>query len=61
MFKKQVHGMWYNMYDAGGQQRGGGLVAKWCLNLLWLHINFRITCSSSLKNFMGNVIGVILI
>ena len=26
--------MWYNMYDAGGQQRGGGLVAKWCLNLV---------------------------
>ena len=34
MFKKQVHGMWYNMYDVGGQQRGGGLVAKWCLNLV---------------------------
>ena len=32
MFKEQVHGVWYNTYDAGGQQFGG-LVAKWCPTL----------------------------
>ena len=26
--------------------------------LLWLNINFRIICSSSVKNVMGNLIGI---
>ena len=28
--------------------------------LLWLSINFRIICSSSVKNVMGNLIGISL-
>ena len=30
------------------------------LGLLWFHINFRIICFSSLKNVMGNLIGIAL-
>ena len=30
------------------------------LGLLWFHINFRIICSSSVKNDMGNLIGITL-
>ena len=30
------------------------------LGLLWLHINFRIICSSSMKNVIGNLIGIAL-
>ena len=30
------------------------------LGLLWLHINFKIICSSSVKNIMGNLIGITL-
>ena len=29
--------------------------------LLWLHINFRIICSSSVKNFMSNLLEITLI
>ena len=28
--------------------------------LTWLHINFRIICSSSVKSVMGNLIGITL-
>ena len=28
------------------------------LHLLWLHINFRTICTSSVKNCMGNLIGI---
>ena len=28
------------------------------LSLLWLHINLRIICSSSMNNVMGNLIGI---
>ena len=30
------------------------------LGLLWLHINVKIMCSSSVKNFMGNLIRIAL-
>ena len=30
------------------------------LGLLWFHVNFRITCSSSVKHVMGNLIGIVL-
>ena len=30
------------------------------LGLLWFHINFRIVYSNSVKNIMGNLIGVTL-
>ena len=30
------------------------------LGLLWLHINLRMICSSSVKNIMGNLIGITL-
>jgi len=29
----------------------------WQFSLLWFQMNFRIICSSSVKNVMGNVIG----
>ena len=30
------------------------------LGLLWFHINFWIICSSSVKNVMGNLMGITL-
>ena len=30
------------------------------LGLLWFHINFRIICSSFVKNVMGNLMGIVL-
>ena len=30
------------------------------LGLLWLHINFRMICSGSVKSIMGNLIGITL-
>ena len=30
------------------------------LGLLWFHINFRIICSSFVKNVMSNLIGIAL-
>ena len=30
------------------------------LDLLWFHVNFRIICSSSMKNVLGNLIGITL-
>ena len=30
------------------------------LGCLWFHINFKILCSSSVKNIMGNLIGMAL-
>ena len=33
-------------------------VALAILGLLWFHINFRIICSSSVKNVMGNLIRI---
>ena len=35
-------------------------VALAILCLLWFHINFRIICSSSVKNVMVNLIGLTL-
>ena len=35
-------------------------IALAILGLLWFHINFRIICSSSLKNAMGDLIGITL-
>ena len=35
-------------------------IALAILSLLWFHINFRIICSSSVKNIMGNLIGITL-
>ena len=35
-------------------------IALAILGLLWLHINFRIICSSSEKNVMGYLIEIIL-
>ena len=35
-------------------------VALGILCLLLFHINFRIICSSSIKNVMGNLIGIVL-
>ena len=37
----------------------GSLWQYW-LGLLWFHINFRIICSSSVKNVMGNLIEIVL-
>ena len=36
-------------------------IASAVLGLLWFHINFRIICSSSVKNVMGILIGVVLL
>ena len=33
-------------------------IALTILVLLWFHIHFRIICSSSVKNVMGNLIGI---
>ena len=35
-------------------------IALAILSLLWFHINFRIICSSSVKNVMGNLIKITL-
>ena len=35
-------------------------IASAILVLLWFHINFWIVCSSSVKNVMGNLIGIAL-
>ena len=35
-------------------------IAVAILDLLWFHINFRTVCSSSVKNVMGNLIGIAL-
>ena len=35
-------------------------IALEILGLLWLHISLRISCSSSVKNIMGNFIGIVL-
>ena len=35
-------------------------IALAILGLLWFHVNFWIVCSSSVKNVMGNLIGIAL-
>ena len=35
-------------------------IALAILSLSWCHINFKIICSSSVKNIMGNLIGITL-
>ena len=35
-------------------------IALAILSLLWIHINFWIVCSSSVKNVMGHWIGIAL-
>ena len=30
------------------------------LSLLWLHVNFGIICSSSVKDVLGNLLGIML-
>ena len=35
-------------------------IALAILDLLWFHVNFRIISSSSVKNVMGNLIGITL-
>ena len=35
-------------------------IALAILSLLWIHINFWIVCSSSVKNGMSNLIGIAL-
>ena len=35
-------------------------IALAILSLLWFHINFRIICSSSVKNVLGNLIKITL-
>ena len=33
-------------------------IAEAILDVLWFHVNFRIICSSSMKNVLGNLIGI---
>ena len=35
-------------------------IAEAILDVLWFHVNFRIICSSSMKNVLGNLIGITL-
>ena len=35
-------------------------IALAVLDLLWFYINFMIICSSSLKNVIGSLIGIVL-
>ena len=35
------------------------MIAEAILGLIWLHRKFRIICSSSVKNIMHNLIGII--
>ena len=35
-------------------------IALAILDLLWFHVNFRILYSYSVKNVMGNLVGIIL-
>ena len=35
-------------------------IALAILSLLWIHINFRIICSNSVKHVMCNLIGIAL-
>ena len=35
-------------------------IALAILDLLWFHMNFRIICSSSVKNVMGHLIRITL-
>ena len=35
-------------------------IALEILGLLWFHVNFWIVCSNSVKNVMGNLIGIAL-
>ena len=35
-------------------------IALAILGPLWFHVNFRIICSSSVKNVMGNLVGITL-
>ena len=35
-------------------------IALAILSLLWFHMNFWIVCSSTVKNVMGNLIGIAL-
>ena len=36
------------------------MIALAILGLLWFHVKFRILCSSSVKNIMGDMTGIIL-
>ena len=35
-------------------------IALAILGLLWFHVNFRMICSSSVENIMGNLVGIAL-